>query len=57
VSGEQVMEQLGDRLPLILDVGELGSSVSSTIVVLRGDTWKVVREGVIPAADIERFIG
>jgi L-threonylcarbamoyladenylate synthase len=56
VSGAQVMEQLGERLPLILDVGELGSSVASTIVVLRGDTWKIVREGIIPAADIEKFI-
>jgi L-threonylcarbamoyladenylate synthase len=56
ISGVQVQEQLGDRLPLILDVGDLGTSLSSTIVVLRGDDWKVVREGVIPSADIEKFV-
>jgi L-threonylcarbamoyladenylate synthase len=56
VSGAQVMEQLGSRLPLILDVGDLGAALTSTIVVLRGDTWKIVREGVIPSADIEKFL-
>ncbi len=50
------MEQLGDRLPLILDVGDLGSNLASTIVVLHDDTWKIVREGVIPTADIEKFL-
>jgi L-threonylcarbamoyladenylate synthase len=56
ISGAQVMEQLGSRLPLILDVGELGSALASTIVVLRDDTWKVVREGVIPTADIDKIL-
>jgi L-threonylcarbamoyladenylate synthase len=56
VSGEEVLQQLGKRLPLILDVGELGASLASTIVVLREDTWKVVREGVIPNADIEKAL-
>jgi len=56
ISGVQVQEQLGDRLPLILDVGDLGTSLSSTIVVLRGDEWKIVREGIIPSADIEKIV-
>ena len=55
-SGAEVMEQLGARLPLILDAGEVGSAVASTIVVLRDDSWKVVREGVIPIADIEKTL-
>lgn len=55
-SGTQVMEQLGARLPLIVDSGELGSNLASTIVVLREDSWKIVREGVIPSADIEKFL-
>jgi tRNA A37 threonylcarbamoyladenosine synthetase subunit TsaC/SUA5/YrdC len=41
---------------LILDVGDLGTSLTSTIVVLRGDDWKIVREGIIPSADIEKFV-
>jgi L-threonylcarbamoyladenylate synthase len=55
-SGTQVLEQLGARLPLILDIGDLGSALSSTIVVLRADTWKIVREGVISFADIEKVL-
>ena len=55
-TGAQVLEQLGARLPLILDGGELGSNLASTIVVLHDDTWKVVREGLIPTADIEKFL-
>ena len=50
------MEQLGARVPLILDAGDLGADLVSTIVVLRDDTWKIVREGVIPAADLEKFL-
>ncbi len=55
-SGALVQEQLGERLPLILDAGELGSNLASTIVVLRDETWKVVREGVVPTADIDKFL-
>lgn len=56
VSGAQVQAQLGERLPLILDIGELGTSLASTIVVLRGDTWKIVREGIIPGVEIAKFV-
>lgn len=56
VSGAQVLEQLGTRLSLILDAGDTGVALSSTIVVLRGETWKIVREGVIPSADIEKTL-
>jgi tRNA A37 threonylcarbamoyladenosine synthetase subunit TsaC/SUA5/YrdC len=46
------MNQLGDRLGLILDAGETKSATPSTIVELRGDEWKVLREGAITAAEI-----
>lgn len=55
-SGEQVMKQLGERLPLILDAGETKANLPSTIVELRDDAWKIGREGAIPAADIERVL-
>ena len=44
-NAKDLMEQLGDRLPLVLDSGETGATVSSTIVDLRDDEWRVVREG------------
>lgn len=47
-SAEQLMEQLGERLPLILDTGDTGGISSSTIVDLRGDhEWELIREGTI----------
>jgi tRNA threonylcarbamoyl adenosine modification protein (Sua5/YciO/YrdC/YwlC family) len=47
-----LMEQLGDRLPLILDAGETPGNLASTIVKLDGDDWEVMREGVITEQEI-----
>jgi L-threonylcarbamoyladenylate synthase len=48
----QLVKQLGERLPLILDAGETGATLASTIVELRGERWHVIREGIITEADI-----
>jgi len=55
-SGGEVFNQLGDRLPLILDAGETNSIMPSTIVELRGDHWCIGRLGAIPADDIEEAL-
>jgi len=47
-----VAKQLGDRVPLILDGGETGAVLASTIVDLRGDSWHIVREGIVSEAEI-----
>jgi len=46
-SAQQVAEQLGERLPLILDAGETERAVASTIVDVRGEDYRMVREGAI----------
>jgi L-threonylcarbamoyladenylate synthase len=47
-------DQLGDRLPLILDSGDTNGTLASTIVKIEGDgTWSIVREGALPNATIE----
>ncbi|MCL6481090.1 MAG: threonylcarbamoyl-AMP synthase [Firmicutes bacterium] len=51
-SAEQLVKQLGAELPLILDAGDTGASLASTIVELRGDTWRILREGVVNESDI-----
>lgn len=51
-SGEQLAKQMGERLPLILDGGENKGALASTIVDLRGDDWRILREGVIAEKDI-----
>lgn len=51
---EQIVGQLGDRLPLILDAGDTGGTLASTIVRIDGDEWFLAREGAVPEADIHR---
>jgi L-threonylcarbamoyladenylate synthase len=55
-SAEEVLLQLGDRIPLILDTGEAGELVPSTIVELRGEHWCIGREGAIPAETIQEAL-
>lgn len=55
-NAEQVMKQLGTRVPLVLDAGDTGASLPSTILGLEGDQWKVLREGTIPVAEIEKTL-
>jgi len=55
-NAEELMAQLGELLPLILDTGETGATVSSTIVDLFEDEWHVIREGAVPVAEIEKAL-
>lgn len=52
----QLAKQLGDKLPLILDGGETGAHLASTIVALRGTEWSVIREGAVAEAEIRKTI-
>jgi L-threonylcarbamoyladenylate synthase len=47
-----LLEQMGDRLPLIIDAGETPGNLASTIVKLEGDDWTVMRTGVISEESI-----
>ena len=55
-NAQELVKQLGERLPLILDSGETGATVSSTIVSLEGDEWSVVREGQISEEEIAKAL-
>ena len=54
-SAEQILIQLNDRLPLILDSGDTGGTLASTIVRIDGDEWSIAREGAIANEEIERM--
>ena len=49
-----VRDQIGDRIPLIVDGGPTGRSVATTIVDLTTSDglWKILREGAIPTHEI-----
>jgi len=55
-NAEELVRQLGDRLDYILDSGETGGTLASTIVRLEGDEWMVVRDGAIPMEEIQRIL-
>lgn len=55
-NAHQIVQQLGDRIPLILDAGDTGGSQASTIVRIDGDQWSIVREGKIPDAEIQKVL-
>ncbi len=52
----QIVKQLGDRLPLVLDSGDTGATLASTIVAVWGDDWSVVREGAVPEEEIRKAL-
>jgi len=49
-----VRDQIGDRIPLIVDGGPTGRSIATTIVDLSNgeSVWQVLREGAIPTHEI-----
>jgi L-threonylcarbamoyladenylate synthase len=49
-----VRDQLGDRIPLIIDGGPTGRSLPTTIVDLSSgdEEWQILREGAIPTHEI-----
>ena len=52
----QIVQQLGERLPLILDAGDTGGTLASTIVRIDGDDWTIAREGALPDAEIHKAL-
>ena len=55
-SADELVKQLGERLPLILDSGDTGAVLASTIVGLTESDWWVAREGSIPESEIRKAL-
>jgi L-threonylcarbamoyladenylate synthase len=51
-----IMEQLGDRVEVFFDAGEATGGPVSTIVDLSGRRPRLLREGAIPAEEVERVL-
>jgi L-threonylcarbamoyladenylate synthase len=54
---EHVIEQLGDKVALVLDAGPCAVGLESTVVSLSGDPPMLLRPGGIPAEAIEAVLG
>ena len=55
-TAEEVIEQLGGRIALVLDGGKTTGGVPSTIVDCTTSEAKVLREGAISAAQIQQAL-
>jgi protein-tyrosine phosphatase len=50
---DQVARTLRDQLALIIDDGPSPLGKASTVVRIQGESWKVIREGVLTASDLQ----
>jgi tRNA threonylcarbamoyl adenosine modification protein (Sua5/YciO/YrdC/YwlC family) len=59
VTAQEVTMQMGERLPVVVDGGTSPHHAFTTIVSLAENHggWKLLREGVIPAHQIEDLLG
>ena len=57
VTAEEVQQQLGSRVDLIIDGGRCQRNVASTVVDLTGERPCIIREGAITREEIEKACG
>lgn len=56
VTADEVMRQLGGRIPLILDGGPTPGGIPSTLVDCLGEQPRILREGPITAEQIKQAL-
>lgn len=56
-TAEDVYRQLAGRIELILDGGRCPGGMESTVLDLTGPIPRVLRQGAVPKADLERICG
>jgi L-threonylcarbamoyladenylate synthase len=56
-TARHVADQLGERIPYILDGGACDVGVESTIIGWEAGAWKLYRPGGVPAEAIEEILG
>ncbi len=55
-TADEVEEQLGDSLPLILDGGKTAGDIPSTVVLLDGDHARILRFGGVSESELKEFL-
>ena len=56
LTADEVRQQLGDEIDLIIDGGECPGGQESTIVDVTGIVPRILRQGIIPRDEIERLL-
>lgn len=55
VTGDEVVETLGDQLDLVLDDGPCRFSEPSSVVRIEGNRYEILRAGVVPEKTLQRL--
>lgn len=55
-TAEEVEQQIGDTVPLILNGGATPGDLASTIVELGGDEWQIRRHGPVTESELKEFL-
>jgi L-threonylcarbamoyladenylate synthase len=56
-TADDVMLQIGDVVPLIIDGGPTPAHVPSTVIELLGARARIIRPGVIPESELKEILG
>lgn len=56
-TADEVEQQVGDAVPLILDGGSTGGELASTVVELDGEQGRILRPGPITESELKEFLG
>ena len=54
VTAEEVDQQIGSQIDLIIDMGRCRGGLESTVVDVTGETPVILRQGIIPEEEIKR---
>jgi L-threonylcarbamoyladenylate synthase len=54
VTAQEVKQQLGNEIDLIIDMGKCPGGLESTVVDVTGETPVILRQGIIPEDEINR---
>jgi protein-tyrosine phosphatase len=57
ITGAEVAQLAGQPVDLVIDDGPSRYGKASTVVLLNGDQWRMIREGAVSPADLERLAG
>jgi L-threonylcarbamoyladenylate synthase len=56
-TAEEVNQQIGGAVPLILDGGPTRGELASTVVELVGERARIIRPGAVPESALKEFLG
>ncbi len=56
-TAEAMLEAVGDQMDLAIADGPCRFGTPSSVVQVSGNSWKMLREGVVPTATLERLAG